>query len=262
MFMPKTARVKELAKKFPNRIAELGDIFDKKTNIYIDYANVKPWANKLGWHIEPKRLKQFFDSFDTIQTVKFYHGTLVGDANSEDFMAEIKRCGFEIHTKPVKKMRFSVDVSSIPVNAPDILKEFISKPLFRILNRETITFLNAQLRDLNTKGIFFVENLKCNFDVEIGREILLDENNGVINFALWSGDSDFTDPIQQLLSGGKKVVLFATARRISRELSALTPKGLIIFDIQKIKDFICWKKEMSPYYAKGTSCEAPKPSSS
>ena len=243
--MPKTARIDVLAKKFPDCIAELENIFDKKTNVYIDYANVKPWANKLGWHIEPKRLKQFLDSFDTIQAVKFYHGTLVGDANSEAFMEEIRRYGFEIHTKPVKKMRFSIDVSGAPVNAPDVLKEFIRKPLFQILDRETIAFRNARLRDLNTQGIFFVENLKCNFDVEIGREILLDENNCITSFSLWSSDSDFTDPIQQLLNDGKKVILFATARRVSRELSALTSKGLIIFDIKKIKDFICWKKEIT-----------------
>jgi len=33
--------------------------------------------------------------------------------------------------------------------------------------------------------------------------------NGIENFILWSGDSDFADPVRQLLSDGKKVVLFA-----------------------------------------------------
>jgi hypothetical protein len=61
---------------------------------------------------------------------------------------------------------------------------------------------------------------------------------------LWSGDSDFTDSIEKLMGVGKKVVLFATARKVSKELSSLTGKGLMIFDIQKIRDFICWKKEI------------------
>ena len=53
-----------------------------------------------------------------------------------------------------------------------------------------------------------------------------------------------------------KVFLFATARKVSRELSALTEQGLMIFDIQKIRDFICWKKELE---RKGDSGEgAPK----
>jgi uncharacterized LabA/DUF88 family protein len=245
MFVPKTARIDELAKKFPNRIAELEGIFANAINIYIDYANIRPWANKLGWHIEPKRLKQFLDSFDTVQSVKFYNGTLAGDADSETFMAEIKRYGFDVHTKPVKKMKLSIDISSIPSNSPDILKDFIRKPLLQKLNIETIEFLNGQLKDLNGQGILFLEDLKCNFDVEIGRDMLLDDKNGATNFFLWSGDSDFADPVQQLLGDGKKVVLFATARRVSSELNALTQKGLFIFDIQKIRDFICWKKEIN-----------------
>ena len=69
--------------------------------------------------------------------------------------------------------------------------------------------------------------------------------NGIENFILWSGDSDFADPVRQLLSDGKKVVLFATARRISSELHELQEDGLLIFDIQKIRNFICWKKEIS-----------------
>ncbi len=246
MFTPKTKRIDELAKKFPDRIAELEGIFNQKTNVYIDYANIRPWANKLGWHIEPRRLKQFLDSFDTVHAVNFYNGTLTGDSDSEVFMAEIRRYGFNVHTKPVKKMKLSIDVSSIPSNSPDILKDFIRKPLLQKLKIETTEFLNGQLKDLNSQGVLFIEDLKCNFDVEIGRDMLLDDKNRVTSFVLWSGDSDFADPVQQLLGDGKRVVLFATARRVSSELNALTHKGLFIFDIQKIRDFICWKKEIAP----------------
>jgi uncharacterized LabA/DUF88 family protein len=246
MFKPKTTRIGELARKFPDRIAELESIFNQRTNVYIDYANVRPWANKLGWHVDPKRLKQLLDSFDMVQMVKFYNGTLLGDLDSENFMAEIGQWGFDVHTKPVKMMRLSIDVSSIPPNSPDILKEFIRKPLFQKLKIEVIEFLNTQLKELNDQGILFIEDMKCNFDVEIGRDMLIDDKNGVTNFVLWSGDSDFADPVHQLLGDRKKVVLFATARRVSSELSALTQNGLFIFDIQKIKDFICWKKEMTP----------------
>ncbi len=87
--------------------------------------------------------------------------------------------------------------------------------------------------------------MKCNFDVEIGVDMLLDcERNSGQTFILWSGDSDFADPVEKLMSAGKKVILFATARKVSTELSALTEKGLMIFDIQKIRNFICWKREL------------------
>lgn len=245
MFDPKTQRLKELSLKYPNRIQELKGIFNRKTNVYIDYANVKPWANKLGWHIELKRLKQFLDSFDAVNSVKFYNGTLAGDVESEQFMRDMEKFGFDVHTKPVKIMKLSIDVSSIPSNSPDILKDFIRKPLLQQLKIEAVEFLNNQLKQLNEQGILFVEDLKCNFDVEIGRDMLIDyDKNDTDNFVLWSGDSDFADPVKQLLNDGKKVVLFATVRRVSSELSELVNSGLFIFDIQKIRNFICWKKEI------------------
>ena len=62
------------------------------------------------------------------------------------------------------------------------------------------------------------------------------------NFILWSGDSDFADPIQQLVDDNKKVMIFAVARRVSVELGQ-SQAG--IFDIRKIKEFICRSKELS-----------------
>jgi len=245
MLQAKTERIKKLSQKYPDRILELEKIFDKKTNIYIDFANVIRWQDKLKWHIDLKRLKQFLDSFDTINLVKFYSGTIIGEEESEKFIEDIKKMNYDVHTKPVKIMNLSIDVSSIPIDSPILLRDFIRKPLLAKFDLETIEYLNKKLKELNDKGIKFIEDLKCNFDVEIGRDMLLDyEKNGIENFVLWSGDSDFADPINQLLNDGKKVILFATARKVASELNELKKKGLLIFDIQKIRNFICWKKEI------------------
>lgn len=247
MFNPRTARIRELAGKYPDRIEELEAIFDKKTNVYIDFANVIRWQGKLGWHIELKRLSQFLNSFANVSSVNFYNGTLQGDVISEQLMAEAKRVfGKGVRTKPVKIMKLPINVSSIPINSPSILKDFIRAPLLQKLKIEAVEFLNAQLKELNRQGIFYVEDLKCNFDVEIGRDMLIDyEKNNIENFVLWSGDSDFADPVRQLLSDGKRVVLFATARRVSSELNELVKEGLFIFEIQKIRNFVCWNKEVT-----------------
>jgi uncharacterized LabA/DUF88 family protein len=256
MFKPISERLKELAAAYPEKIQELEQIFDKKTNVYIDYANVRPWAQKLGWHVDLKRLKQLLNSFDTINEVKLYHGTLKSNPQSGIMIKEAARLGYIVKTKPVKVMRLSIDASSIPANSPDLLKDFIRKPLLSKLKVETIETLNNELKLLNQQGILFVEDLKSNFDVEIGRDMLRDyDKNGIENFILWSGDSDFEDPIRQLLTDKKKVMVFATARRVATELSELRSKGLTIFDIQKIREFICYKKEMTsvPDISKGDS---------
>lgn len=245
MFQPKTDRIRELATKYPQRIDELRRIFEKSTNIYIDFANVYGWQNKIGWHVNLKRLKQLLDSFDTVREIKFYAGTLIGDQKSEELIKEAKECGYKLVTKAVKIMRISIDVSSIPPESPEILKQFIRAPLLQKLNIETIKYLNTKLKELNQQGIMFLEDRKCNFDVEIGRDMLVDyANDQSDNFVLWSGDSDFADPIKQLLADGKTVVLFATVRRVASELSDLRKNGLFIFDIQKVRNFICWVREI------------------
>jgi uncharacterized LabA/DUF88 family protein len=245
MFRPKTDRIRELAEKYPHRVQELERVFDRRTNVYIDFANVKPWASKLGWHVDLKRLKQFLDSFDTIHSIKLYQGTLAGDPESEQFAQEVRSYGYALTTKPVKIMKISIDVSSIPADSPDILKNFIRPPLLRTLRLEAIEYLNTQLRELNGRGKKYLEDRKCNFDVEIGRDMLVDYAQGdAENFVLWSGDSDFVDPLRQLIDDGKLVYIFATARRVAAEFGELVKRGLFIYDIQKIRNFICWKREI------------------
>ncbi len=248
MFQAKTQRISELAAKYPDRIMEMESILSASANVYVDYANVRPWSERLKWHVEPKRLKQFLDSFSNFKSIRFYSGELKGDVDSEASTQELKRIfNSGLVTKPVKIMRLPINVSSIPKNDPAILKDFIRKPLLQKLTVQTVELLNGELEKLNQQGTAFLEDRKCNFDVEIGTDILLDLERGSADvFVLWSGDSDFADPISKLLAAGKKVYLFATARRIASELNTLTTSGLVIFDIQKIRDFICWAREITP----------------
>lgn len=242
MFKPKTERVDQLSKLFPKVVEELGIIFSGPTNVYIDWANVIHWQERLGWHINLRRLKHLLDSFDTIKTVRFYAGTLSGNQKSEESIKEANNFGYVVNTKPVKLMRISIDTSSISKNSPALIQDFIKKGLMSMLNIETIEFLNQRLSDFNKQGITYIEEKKCNFDVEIGRDMLRDFDKDNLNtFVLWSGDSDFADPISQLMKDNKEVFLFSTAREISYELNAV---AIPIFDIKKIKEFICWPKEI------------------
>ncbi|MDO8573163.1 MAG: NYN domain-containing protein [Candidatus Daviesbacteria bacterium] len=241
MFNPKTIKIKNISKNNEQVIKDLESVFQGKTNVYIDYANVLGWENRLGWSIDIKRLKQFLDSFNTINSANFYYGSLAGDVRSKNLIKDIQGNGYNLKTKPVKIMRISLDVSSIPSNSPTILQNFISKSLLRKFNIETIEYLNSKIRELNNQGTKYIEVRKCNFDVEIGRDILVDSSqNEIASFVIWSGDSDFSDPVIQLFKERKNITIFATARRISRELSQT---GARIFDIQKIRKFICWPRD-------------------
>lgn len=257
MFIPKIEKVKQLAESSKAVISQLESIFGMSTRIYIDYANVRPWSNKLGWHIDLKRLKQFLDSFNTIEAINFYNGFIEGNQQSEKEIKELENKKYVVRTKPVKIMRFSIDTSSIPSDSTALLDHFIRRALLRKYEVSTIEYLNERFKDMNRKGEYYIEDRKCNFDVEIGTDMLMDfEKSGTETFVLWSGDSDFADPLEKLLKAGRKAVLFATARKVSKELSELRSEGLFIFDIQKIRNFICWNKEIQ---SKRDSCKgAPK----
>ncbi len=245
MFTPNTDKIKEIATIQTDVISQLKQIFALSTRVYIDYANVRPWSNKLGWHIDLKRLKQLLDSFNTIEAVNFYNGYLAGNSRSERDIQEVEDQKYVVRTKPVKILRFPVDASSIPSDSTAILNHFIRRALLRKYEVSTIEYLNDRFRDMNKKGEYYIEDRKCNFDVEIGTDMLMDfERNGTKAFVLWSGDSDFSDPLTKILKAGKRVTIFATVRKISAELSELRKDGLAIFDIQKIRNFICWNREI------------------
>lgn len=259
MFRTEKPEMQKLVKDHAEVIQQLETLFQGRVNFYIDYANVKPWANKLGWHIDLKRLRNFLRSFDNVQNLKLYYGTLKGDRESEKDIQEWVCLGYAVRTKDVKIMRININASSVGPQSPDLLKNFIRPPLLRQYNLETIEYLNRRFAEMNKRGIFYLEDRKCNFDVEIGRDMTLDrERNEADCFVLWSGDSDFHDPLNEILSSGRKAIVFATVRAVSSELNELKSKGLFIFDIRKIREFICWKREMGLKSQRDIRMDAPK----
>ncbi|HZR58525.1 MAG TPA: NYN domain-containing protein [Terriglobales bacterium] len=246
MFTPKTKRIQNLIEKFPYVVEDLDPIFGSgSANVYLDYGNVRNWSNRLEWHIDLKRLKQLLDSFGGKIVAKFYYGTRDGMADSEELIRTTKEMGYKVLTKPVKTIKLSIDVSSVSPDSPDILRNLICTPLLKTLSVQSIEHLNDHLRDLNKKGVLSFDDLKCNFDVEMGRDMLVDQAVGEADvFALWSCDSDFAGSVEELLDDGKQVVVFGTSGMVARELNMLRSKGLKVYDVKKLKEMICWAREL------------------
>jgi uncharacterized LabA/DUF88 family protein len=238
MFKPATPKIEALAHKFPERIKLLDSLLSSQTIVYIDFGNVRGWNKRLGWQIDLKKLKSLFDSFGIIEA-RFYFGTYPGDLGSQRFMTFVHRTGYKVRTKPVKIMQISIDVTSVSAKSPDILNAFIKDTLLQQFRIETIENLNEELRMLNRAGKLYIEQPKCNFDVEIASDMRVAHlMNKATSFCLWSGDSDFADTVRELLNDKKQVSVFGTARVIASELNELRNRGLEIFDIKKLREFI------------------------
>lgn len=227
------------------RISDLKSWLNGPTRVYIDYANVRSKCARKGWELDFVKTRDLFKQFEKVEQVTIYFGKILGNRGSEGFHALIKSLGyFKIETKPVKFMQLSIDVSGIPKNSPAVIRNFVEPCLFRKLKVEAIEYLNEQLRELNSAGTKYVEMMKCNFDVEIARDMLIDhETKNVDTFCLWSGDGDFASPILHLLDAKKRVVVISDG--IAPELNDLQPEGLRFYDIKKLKDVIGFQKQLA-----------------
>jgi uncharacterized LabA/DUF88 family protein len=217
----------------------LEKLLTDRTIVYIDFGNVREWRKRLGWEIDLEKLKDFLDSFG-VSEVKFYFGTISGDSKQERFMSFVHRRGYKIRTKQVKKMHISVDMTSVAdPHSRDVLNSFVDKTLLNRLRPEAIAYFNEELRNLNARGYMSLECWKCNFDVEIGTDMRIALELGKAdNFCLFSGDSDFADPITVILNAKKQASVFGTARHIASELNALKTRGLKIVDVAALRDFL------------------------
>ncbi len=239
MFKAKTFAIEFAAKNHLARVSLLETLLTDRTIVYIDFGNVREWRKRLGWEIDLRKLKDFLDSFG-VKEVRFYFGTLRKDEKANRFMTLVHRCGYKIRTKAVKRMHISIDLSNVAnPQSTDVLSSFVDRTLLNTLSGPTIACLNNELREMNKSGILHLECWKCNFDVEIGTDMRIAfQLNEADSFCLFSGDSDFADPLTVILNARRRVSVFGTARHIASELNALKSRGLQIVDVAALRDFL------------------------
>lgn len=242
MFKTQSPLIEQFSKDKPQIITLLDNIFVKKATIYVDYANVLGLTKDEiePWNFDIRKLDKFLKCFDGIEKKRLYYGKDVGNHGSE-LIQEIvdKQTSFELRTKKVKYINIKIDMSGIPKESTQILKSFIDTVFLKKLKVEDIEYLNNILRKTNREGEYVIKKRKCNFDVEITRDMDRDLEAGFDSFILWSNDSDFVDPVESLLDIGKSVTVFAPRGKVTSEFNKLKEeKGLTIFDASSLKDIL------------------------
>jgi uncharacterized LabA/DUF88 family protein len=67
------------------------------------------------------------------------------------------------------------------------------------------------------------------------------KDKSIQNFALWSGDCDFEEPVRKLKTNNRGVIVFSVRGYLALELSAA---GAYIYPVYSLKNFICFAKQL------------------
>ena len=249
MFIHKKQSIEKIHKLDPKGFNDfLSFLENKKTSVYIDHANIREYSQKTKWHIDIKRMKDFFDSFDVLDKIYFYSGVLVGDINSENEKEKIEGLGYMLRSKEVKIKKISIDVSSLQnLSDKSILDNFVRKSLLRKFSIENIEYNNTILSNLNKTGELYIEDRKCNFDAEMVYDITSDliKKESIEVFILMTSDSDFVDIVKILLQENKKVMLISTSRKVAKEYQDIHSSNFYIFEINKLRNYFCRNREIN-----------------
>lgn len=237
-----------------------------KTLVIIDWANVYGWFETLKWEIDPKKLFTYLSAYSEIYDKRLYHGVEVGNYKSEKFKQNVETIGFVHTSKEVKWVPVSLNRShfkkiikelfdvldSIKKANSDIatmlneLKNKIEKQLsvssesgsvYSLIEELDIELknLNLNIDDLQKHLSEPVMRRKCDFDVEIARDVF---NTSCIfsQLILFSGDGDYAALVDDLISKGKKVILVFAPEHKGREY--IQKKGLFLCTINNLKPYI------------------------
>ncbi len=179
---------------------------EKRLIAYLDLSNIFHWQATLKWNFSIFYvIKQLFE-ISVLNEVRIYYGLNQRELNkSENFHRHLRQTGAIVITKPVKWIR------------KDITKGLFVKPItLGLFDSQAHAKLSELVEYLQQQGIK-IEEPKCNFDVEIALN-LLDAADYVSGVLIFSGDSDFKEPLQRLRLKGKNVYIFGVRGMVGKEL--------------------------------------------
>lgn len=171
------------------------------TLVLIDWANVFHAQRKNGWNVDTRKFFRVFRNHKEVQDIVLFHGT-DQHAQSKSFLKTHAALGYRIVTKAVKKVPVTIDHEGNPLTKP-------------ILRR------------------------KCDFDVEIAKEILLNLDR-FQGFILVSGDGDYAPIFDVLRERRKQAILIFPKGCLGREYLENEQRRQAIFlcSLERLRPFI------------------------
>ena len=179
---------------------------------YLDLANMFHWEEVLKWQFRIEDVIRQLNNIKSIKEVKVYYGFNERSPEiSRQLHTRTRKTGAILRTKSVKFIRKAIDEA--------LLFKRITRTLFDNNLNSEIEMIVQKLRELIGN---YIEEPKCNFDVEIALD-MMDDAEKISGILLFSGDSDLAEPLQRLKIKGKKIYIIGV-------------RGMTAGELHKVKD--------------------------
>ncbi|MFA5363404.1 MAG: NYN domain-containing protein [Candidatus Omnitrophota bacterium] len=187
---------------------EFKTLISKETSLMavLDLSNMFHWQDMLKWKFSIYHLIKQLLSVKQIKEVRVYYGLNEREQKkSERFHQRLRESGAILVSKPVKWIK------------KEIIKNlFVTSFTLNRLDQNAHSKLDEFIDYLHQQKIK-IEELKCNFDVEMALDIL-DAAEKISGVLLFSGDSDLHEPLERLKLKGKSIYVFGVRGQVASEL--------------------------------------------
>lgn len=75
--------------------------------MFVDAANILYSQQTLGWRVDYKKLKAYFELECDLKCIYFYTGRVGANHKQEEFLKRLETYGYQVRAKEVKRIRIS-----------------------------------------------------------------------------------------------------------------------------------------------------------
>lgn len=183
-----------------------------QTLVLIDWANVYNWTKKRRRVVDPELLYRFLKSHKNVDRICLFAGE-DDHPKSREFLEQCRTIGYEVFSKSVKYIPLRVEQSPLW----EEIRQYLPEKKLKHLQDEPILYR------------------KCDFDVEISKEILLNMDR-YHTFVLFSGDGDYAPVIEELLKREHRVFVVSKPSALGRELREMMQRKVhpLLIDVESL----------------------------
>lgn len=182
--------------------------FSKETSLiaYLDLSNMFGWQDTLKWRFSIYHVIEQLFKITALKEIRIYYGLNHRDfKKSANFHKALRSKGAIVINKPVKWVKKKIT-----------RKLFVKSGTLELFDGKAHSKLDELIEYLQGQRVV-IEEAKCNFDVEIALD-MLDVVNKISGILLFSGDSDFKEPLDRLKLKGKNIYVFGVRGQVAKEL--------------------------------------------